>query len=96
LKLKHYPLSPFLAKLAAKHYSIWSFGQSSRQAMGYVLFVAIVPGSLLIVDYLARERGWNRSRWAVASVTIGLLSIPLIYLVEAAYAVRKMIAAPRP
>ncbi len=64
--------------------------------MGYVLFVAIVLGSLLIVDYLARERGWNRSRWAVASVTIGLLAIPLIYLVEAAYAVRKMIAAPRP
>jgi hypothetical protein len=41
------------------------------------------------------ERGWNRSRWAVASVTLGPLAIPLIYLVDAAYAVRKMMSAPR-
>jgi hypothetical protein len=86
--------SAFLAKLAAEHYSIWSFGQSRRQAMGYVLFFATVLGSLFIVDYLARERGWNRSRWAVASVTLGPLAIPLIYLVDAAYAVRKMMSAP--
>ena len=64
--------------------------------MGYVLFFAIVLGSLFIVDYLARERGWNRFRWAVASVTLGPLAIPLIYLVQAASAVRKIIAAPRP
>ena len=63
--------------------------------MGYVLFFAIVLASLVIVDYLARERGWNRSRWAVASVTIGPLAIPLIYLVDAAYAVWKMMSAPR-
>jgi hypothetical protein len=75
--------SAFLAKLAAEHYSIWSFGQSRRQAMGYVLFFAIVLGSLFIVDYLARERGWNRFRWAVASVTLGPLAIPLIYLADA-------------
>jgi hypothetical protein len=64
--------------------------------MGYLLFFAIVLGSLFIVDYLARERGWNCSRWAVASVTLGPLAIPLIYLVDAAYAVRKMMSAPRP
>ena len=63
--------------------------------MGYVLFFATVLGSLLIVDYLARERGWNRSRWAVAPVTLGPLAIPLIYLMDAACAVRKMIGAPR-
>jgi hypothetical protein len=63
--------------------------------MGYVLFFAIVLASLFIVDYLARERGWNRFRWAVASVTIGPLAIPLIYLVDAAYAVRKMMSAPK-
>ena len=63
--------------------------------MGYLLFFAIVLGSLFIVDYLARERGWNRSRWAVASVTLGPLAIPLIYLVDAAYAVWKMMSAPR-
>jgi hypothetical protein len=61
--------------------------------MGYVLFFAIVLGSLFIVDYLARERGWNRFRWAVASVTLGPLAIPLIYLADAAYAVRKMMSA---
>jgi len=64
--------------------------------MGYLLFFVTVLASMFIVDYLARERGWNRSRWAVASVSIGPLAIPLIYLVDAACAVRKMISAPRP
>jgi hypothetical protein len=64
--------------------------------MGYLLFFATVLGSLFIVDYLARERGWNRSRWSVAAVSLGPLAIPLIYLVDAACAVRKMINAPRP
>jgi hypothetical protein len=61
----------------------------------YILFFVTFLASLFIVDYLARERGWNRSRWAVASVSIGPLAIPLIYLVDAACAVRKMINAPR-
>jgi hypothetical protein len=64
--------------------------------MGYLLFFVTILASLFIVDYLARERGWNRSRWAVASLSIGPLAIPLIYLVDAACAVRKMINAPRP
>jgi hypothetical protein len=64
--------------------------------MGYLLFLAIVVGSLFVVDYLAHERGWNRSRWAVASVILGPLAIPLIYLVDAACAVGKMIHAKRP
>ena len=63
--------------------------------MGYVLFFVIVLASLFVVDYLARERGWNRFRWAVASVTIGPLAIPLICLVDAAYAVRKTMSAPK-
>jgi hypothetical protein len=63
--------------------------------MGYVVLFIVILASLFIVDYLARERGWNRSRWAVASVTLGPLAIPLIYLVDAAYAVRKMISAPK-
>lgn len=63
--------------------------------MGYVVFFIVILGSLVIVDYLARERGWNRSRWAVASVTIGPLAIPLIYLLDAAYALRKMMSAPK-
>jgi hypothetical protein len=64
--------------------------------MAYVVFFATILASLFIVDYLARERGWNRSRWAVASLSIGPLAIPLVYLVDAACAVRKMINAPRP
>jgi hypothetical protein len=63
--------------------------------MGYVVLFIVILASLFIVDYLARERGWNRSRWAVASVTLGPLAIPLIYLVDAAYALKKMITAPK-
>ncbi len=55
--------------------------------MGNLLFLAVCIGSLFAVDYLARERGWNRSRWTVAAVTLGPLAIPLIYLVQAAHAV---------
>jgi hypothetical protein len=63
--------------------------------MGYVLFFATVMASLFIVDYLARERGWNRSRWTLAAVVLGPLAIPLVYVLDAAYAVRKMMTAPR-
>ena len=61
----------------------------------YLLFFMTFLGSLFIVDYLARERGWNRHRWTVAAVVLGPLAIPMIYLVDAAYAVRKMISAPK-
>ena len=64
--------------------------------MGYILFFVVVLASLFIVDYLARERGWNRSRWTLAAVVLGPLAIPLVYLVDAAGAVRKMMNAPRP
>jgi hypothetical protein len=63
--------------------------------MGYVLFFVTVLASLFIVDYLARERGWNRSRWTLAVVVLGPLAIPLVYVVDAAYALRKMMTAPR-
>jgi UDP-N-acetylmuramyl pentapeptide phosphotransferase/UDP-N-acetylglucosamine-1-phosphate transferase len=70
-------------------------GAKPEAEMGYVVFFIVVLASLFIVDYLARERGWNRHRWAVAAVLLGPLAIPLIYLTDAAYAVRKMISAPR-
>jgi hypothetical protein len=63
--------------------------------MGYVLVFVTILASLFVVDYLARERGWSRHRWRVAAATIGPLAIPLVYLMDAARAVRKMIA-PRP
>jgi len=59
--------------------------------MGYlVVFVAFLA-SAFIVDYLARERGWNRHRWVVAAVILGPFAIPLVYLVQAASALRKMV-----
>jgi hypothetical protein len=61
----------------------------------YIVFFVTVLASLFIVDYLARQRGWNRSRWTLAAAVLGPLAIPLIYLVDAACAVRKMISAPR-
>ena len=64
--------------------------------MGYLLFFVVMVASLFIVDYLARERGWNRSRWVLAAAVLGPLAIPLIYLMDAACAVRKMIGATRP
>jgi len=73
-----------------------SFRGKQEAEMGYILFFIVVLASLFIVDYLARERGWNRSRWMLAAVVLGPLAIPLIYLADAAYAVRKMINAPRP
>ena len=71
-------------------------GGRQEAVMGYVLFFAMVLASLFIVDYLARERGWNRSRWTLAVLILGPLAIPLIYLVDAANALRKMVMAPRP
>ena len=64
--------------------------------MGYILLFVVVLASLFIVDYLARERGWNRSRWMLAALVLGPLAIPLVYLADAAYAVTKMMNAPRP
>ncbi len=63
--------------------------------MGYVLFFVTVLASLFIVDYLAHERGWNRHRWRVAAVSLGPLAIPLVYLLDGAYAVKKMMVTPR-
>ena len=63
--------------------------------MEFILFFVTVLASLFIVDYLALQRGWNRSRWTLAVAVLGPLAIPLIYLVDAACAVRKMISAPK-
>jgi UDP-N-acetylmuramyl pentapeptide phosphotransferase/UDP-N-acetylglucosamine-1-phosphate transferase len=64
--------------------------------MGSIILFLVFLASVFLVDYLARERGWKRSRWTLAAVILGPLAIPLIYLVDAAHAVRKMISAPRP
>jgi hypothetical protein len=60
--------------------------------MDLILVVAAL-GSMLIVGYLAYERGRSQSRWVWTAAVIGPLAIPLLYLADAAAAIRKKIAA---
>jgi hypothetical protein len=50
---------------------------------------------MLVVGYLAYERGRSQSRWVWTAALIGPLAIPLIYLADAAAAVRKRIGAAK-
>ena len=54
-----------------------------------VVLVAIAVGSMLLAGYLARERGRSQSLWVWIAAVVGPLAIPLLYLAEAAAAVRK-------
>lgn len=56
-----------------------------------VTFVA----SMFVVGYLAHERGFNQKRWLWTAAIIGPFAIPMIYLVQAAAALKKMRSAPR-
>jgi hypothetical protein len=57
------------------------------------LLVVIALGSMLIVGYLAHERGRSQSRWVWTAAFIGPLAIPLLYLADAASALRKAAGA---
>ena len=61
--------------------------------MDPILLVLIGPGTMLLVGYLAHERGRSQSRWVWTAAVIGPLAIPLLYLADAAAAVRRMIGA---
>ena len=61
-----------------------------------LLLLAIGLGSMLLVGYLAHERGRSQSRWVWTAAVIGPLAIPLLYLADAAAAVRKAASAARP
>ena len=61
-----------------------------------LLWVTASAAAMFIVGYLAHERGFNQRRWLLLAAIIGPLAIPMIYLVDAAFALRKMISAPRP
>lgn len=52
-------------------------------------------GSMLLVGYLAYERGHSQARWVWTAALIGPLAIPLLYLADGAAALRRMMAAPR-
>ena len=61
-----------------------------------LLLVAIALGSMLVVGYLAHERGRSQSRWVWTAALIGPLAIPLLYLADATAAVRKAASAAKP
>jgi hypothetical protein len=50
---------------------------------------------MLVAGYLAYERGRSQSRWVWTAAVIGPLAIPLLYLADAAAALRKMISAAK-
>jgi hypothetical protein len=70
-------------------------GEEQEAGMDIPVFVAFLV-SMFVVGYLAHERGRSRSRWLRTAAAIGPLAIPLLYLVEAASALRKMMNVPRP
>lgn len=63
--------------------------------MDPVLLVTIGLGSMLVTGYLAYERGRSQSRWVWTAALIGPFAIPLLYLADAAAAVRKRIGATK-
>ncbi len=63
--------------------------------MDPILLVLIGLGPMLLVGYLAHERGRSQSRWVWTAAVIGPLAIPLLYLADAAVAVRRMIGATK-
>lgn len=60
-----------------------------------ILVSATFLASMLVVGYLAHERGWRQSRWVWIAFFIGPLAIPLLYLVDAASALRRAMKASR-
>jgi hypothetical protein len=52
-------------------------------------------GSMLLVGYLAYERGRSQARWVWTAALIGPLAIPLLYLADGAAALRRRMTAAR-
>jgi hypothetical protein len=70
-------------------------GEKQENAVDPILIGAMGLGSMLLVGYLAYERGRSQSRWVWTAAIIGPLAIPLLYLADAAAAVRKAIGTTR-
>jgi hypothetical protein len=60
-----------------------------------LVVLAVNVASIVIVGRLAREGGRESRPWVWTAAFIGPFAIPLLYLADAARAVRKMINAPR-
>jgi len=69
-------------------------GEKRENTMDPILLGAGL-GSMLLVGYLAWERGRSQSRWVWTAAIIGPLAIPLLYLADAVAALRKAIGAAR-
>jgi len=52
-------------------------------------------GSMLLVGYLAYERGRSQAGWVWTAALIGPLAIPLLHLADGAAALRRRMAAAR-
>jgi len=55
----------------------------------------LVVASMVLVYFLARERGRRPSRWVAAASIVGPLAIPALYLAEAGSALRKRVNSSR-
>ena len=60
-----------------------------------LLLIVTAVASMFLAGYLAWERGRSQSRWVWTAFVIGPLAIPLLYLADAAAAVRKRLGAAR-
>ena len=58
-----------------------------------LVFVTFV-GVMFVVGDLAHGLGRSQSRWVWIAAAIGPLAIPLLYLVAATSAVRKLMSSP--
>jgi hypothetical protein len=60
-----------------------------------ILVVVASVGSMLLIGELAQEPGRGQWRWVWTAALIGSFAIPLLCMVAATSAVRKMMKGPR-
>jgi hypothetical protein len=60
-----------------------------------ILVVVASVGSMLLIGELAQEMGRSQVRWAWTAAAIGPLATPLLYILAATSALRKMMKGPR-
>jgi hypothetical protein len=63
--------------------------------MDSTVLIAAFLASMVVVGFLAHERGRDRWRWVLIASIVGPFAIPLLYLVAGASALGKMIAPKR-
>ncbi len=59
------------------------------------ILIVTALASMFLAGHLAHERGRSQSRWVWTAALIGPLAIPLIYLADAAAAVRRRLGPAR-